>query len=367
MLRPRIVVVLVLVLGAVLAACSVDDLDLGSKECPCISSYVCDVPTNRCVLSLASDAAVIPDVADVGSDDAAAPPPLVVVSALTATWTTPGSIRWDWKLAGSAADFRTYEIVTGPSVDAIDKRVGVDVLTSNERPELGAFDARGGRTQGPVDMWTLTDVRNPAIKQFVQVKVTDVKGRASRTAIVSATSAARAAKQLVIFDGTTQKTAAPAGVFVFRSPAGGESHYFFATDCAGPKTCAKGAELVSLGLDLAPAGAPFTAAEFDVSILEIQLEGNAATTSFDTTVAIEPGSGACAQGDGLCRYRFTGWTQRATGRTKIQVPLRELRNDAGKLTFPILQGKNFLVDAFVLSGTWKNGSAVQLYDARIRW
>jgi len=37
---------LVLVIG--LAACSVPDVDLEGKQCPCAAGYVCDKPTNRC-------------------------------------------------------------------------------------------------------------------------------------------------------------------------------------------------------------------------------------------------------------------------------------------------------------------------------
>ena len=50
------------------------------------------------------------------------------------------------------------------------------------------------------------------------------------------------------------------------------------------------------------------------------------------------------------------------------MPLKELRNDAGPLTFAILQTKGFLLDTFSLSSpTWKNNATVLLYDARIRW
>ncbi len=347
---------------ALASACSVDDLDVGGKQCPCLSGFVCDVASNRCVLSGAgSDAA-----ADAAGDERGPPLPLLVISNLTAAWTTPGSMRWEWKLAGAAADFRAYEIVTGASADDVVKRVGVDVVTSTERSELGVFDARGGKAQGPIDMWTLLDVRGPAIKQFVQVTVTDVKGRASRSLIAPATSALRATSQAILFDGATQKTAVPSAEFVFRAPAGGEAHYALVTDCAGAKACGKRAELVSLGSNLAPAGSPFTSSHFDASFLELEVDGNVAVTAFDTSVALEIGAG-CTLGPGLCRYRFTGWTQPPTSRTKLQVPLRELQNDAGKLTYAALQGKKFIVDAVALSGTWKNQSTINLYNARIRW
>jgi hypothetical protein len=348
------------------SACSVGDLDLSAKQCPCLANYVCDVPSNRCLLEAPLDGAVIDDVMVPDAFDALAPAPLVLVSKLAAAWSTPNSIRWEWKLDGTAADFRAYEIVTGSSADAIAKRVGVEVLTSHERPELGAFDARGGKTSGPIDMWTLTDVRAAGQKQFVQVTVTDVNGQASRSAVMSFTSAVGAPGKAIIFDGTAQKTADPVAEFVFRSPAGGEPHYQLVTDCGAAKTCAKHGDLVSLALDVSPPGMPFSSTDFATAFLELQVDGNVAATSFDTTVGIELGAN-CPQGPGICRYRFPGWTQNATARTKLQVPLRELVNDVGKLTYGILMGKNFIVDALGMSGTWKDGSIINLYDARIRW
>jgi hypothetical protein len=348
--------------AVVIGACSVGDLDLAGRACPCADGYVCDVTVNRCVVELPVDAAP-PDAAD-----AAPVQPLLVVKDLAATWVAPTTIRWDWTLTGAAADFRAYELVTGASAADLQNRVGVDVLTSNERPELAGFDLRGGLASGAVAMWTLTDVRTAGAKQVVQVNVTDVKGRASRSAAVAATSAARTTSQLVVFDGTTQRTVSPPDDVVFRSPPGGEPHYVFTTDCGGAKTCAKRAELVSLALDLAPAGAPFTSAAFDRAVLELQIEGNVAATSFATSVALEPGDGTCTGGNGVCRYRFTGFTQSAAARRKIQIPLRELLSDAGPLTFGILQAKGFLVDTLSLSAPdWKNGSTLLLYDARIRW
>ncbi len=370
MQRARVRVAATVTLGvalalALVAACSIGDLDLNGRACPCAEGYVCDLSTNRCVTGLpdAAAAVILPDAAD-----AAAIPSLVTVSGLGATWVAPAMIRWDWTLTGAAADFRAYEVVTGPTADAIDKRVGVDVITSIVRPELGGFDLRGRLTSGAVAMWTLTEVRTPALKQFMQVKVTDVKGRSSLTAIASATSAAKTTAQLVIFDGTASKTSVPAAEYLFRTPGGGEPNYFFQADCAGAKTCAKRADLVSLALDLSPPAAPFTAAAFERAVLEVQLEGNVAVTSFETIMALEPGDGSCNQGISLCRFRFTGWTERTSGRTKLQVPLKELRNDAGPLTFAILQSKGFLLDTFTLSSpSWKNNATVLLYDARIRW
>jgi hypothetical protein len=368
--RGRFVVATVGGVLALASACSVGDVDLTGRACPCADGYVCDLATNRCVTGLVNDAGPVPpDAADAADGADAAPiPSLVTVSGLTATWVAPATIRWDWTLAGAAADFRAYELVTGPTADAVTKRVGVDVLTSSERPELAGFDLRGGKTTGPVAMWTLTDVRAPGAKQLLQVTATDVKGRSSRTAIVAATSAAKTTSQLVIFDGTTARTVVPAGEYLFRTPPGGEPYYFFQADCAGAKTCAKRAELVSLGLDLAPPATPFTAAAFDRAVLELQVEGNVAVTSFEVSVGIEPGDGTCNLGNPTCRFRFAGWTQRSSGRTKLQIPLKELRNDTGPLTFAILQSKGFLVDAFVVSSaSWKNAATLNLYDARIRW
>lgn len=49
--RPIALVVVAAIAAVLVFACAIDNLNLSSKECPCLSGYQCDLPTNRCVLA----------------------------------------------------------------------------------------------------------------------------------------------------------------------------------------------------------------------------------------------------------------------------------------------------------------------------
>lgn len=354
--------------GALASSCSIAALDLSGKKCPCASGYVCDVPRDTCVLegTLFTDSAT-PDVQvlDAGKE-AEVVAPLVVVSDLTAEWATPNSIRWKWTVTGDKKSFRAYEVVVGKSAaDVTNRAAGVDILRGNEHPELDLFDARGGKTSGPFSMWTTTDGFGPGITKFVQVHATDVNGTVSSTKVVSRATADQPTRTKILFDGA-ERSARPVADWVFKTPVGGEAHYALDVDCGTASTCAKRGELFALGIDM-NAPSPYVSGDFPGSYLTFDIEGSVAVTSFSSTVAIEFGDGTCAGGAGVCTFRYSGWTQKKSGRTTIQAPLGELRNDNGPLTFPILQQKGFGVQSLELSGTWADKAALRLYNARIRW
>lgn len=359
----------VLVATLVATACSIAALDLEGKKCPCADGYECDVPRDTCVAagSLVSDAATLPDVqvVDTGVPDVVVVAPLVVVSDLKALWATPSSIRWEWKVTGEKSSFRAYEIVVGKSASDVEKRAaGVDVLRGAEHPELDLFDARGGKTTGPVTIWTTTDGTSPNPK-FVQVHAVDVNGTTSSSAILSFPNPPGPSRTKILFDGV-EKTARPAD-FVFKAPVGGESLYELIVACGAASSCAKRGEIYDLTTDLSNP-TPFSAADFKTAFVTFEIEGNVAALSYGSTVAIELGNGTCTGGAGACKFKYGGFTQRRSGiRTTVQAPLEELRNDDGPLTYAILQQKSFLVHAFELSGTWPDKSALRLYNARIRW
>lgn len=351
---------------AVTASCSVGELDLTGKQCPCTSGYVCDLSTSTCVAGDAREAGAAGD----GPTDALVEPErdpaaLLVVRGLKPAWTTPAMVRWEWTVEGKAADFQAYEVATATTPDDLAKRAGsFEVISGNDRPEVKVFDARGGAKQGPFVMWTALPVRGPSTRQLVQVKATDVNGRSSSTAVGDTVSSAPGTTGRAIFDGSTAKTVKPAD-FQYRTPPGGPNAYVLDVDCgAGVNACAKRAELTSLALDLAN-GAPFDTKDFDAAFLQVQLEGTVGVTSFSSTFALELGAGNCVPD---CRYEYPGWTQSAAGSTTLQIPLRVMRNAKGELlTHAALAARGYQIFGLVFSGTWRQGAVLRVLDARIRW
>jgi hypothetical protein len=351
---------------AVVASCSVGELDLTGKQCPCAGGYVCDVPRDTCVLAESLEGGVSIDApGDAMAAPDRDPAAKIAVSGLRAVWTTPAMVRWEWTVEGTATDFQAYEVATATTADDLAKRAGTfEVISGNDRPEVKAFDARGGKKAGPVVVWTALGVRGPGTRQFLQVKATDVTGRSTSTAAVDVTSSPAPPSTKIIFDGTAAKTSKPAE-FQYRTPAGGPNVYVLNVACGtAASPCVKRAELTSLGLDLGDA-TTFTAKDFDAAFLQVQLEGNVGVTSFDSTFALELGAGACVPD---CHYAFAGWTQSSTGPTTLQVPLRVMKNAKGELlTHAAIAARGFQIFGLVFEGTWRQDAVLRVLDARVRF
>ena len=345
-----------------LGSCGVDALDLAGKRCPCTSAYVCDVASSTCVSPLRAAEGGAPG-GDDASTDATAGPLLGVQLVATADWKTPNMVRWELAVTGQASDFKAYTLETGKTPSDFAAQA-VSTFGPVERPELGVFDARGKKTASPVTVWTLVPAK-PNDTQYARATVTDRSDRASVSTIVAFDVPALPGSRAKIFDGLTAATTPrPAGEFDFKGAMNG---HVFVTDCgAATSPCPKKVELGALALPLGP---PFTDADFGRAFLELTVEGNVAVTSFDTTVAIEPGDGACTGAE--CRYRYGGWTQSAApnaGEATLQIPLAKLVNGQGALlTRAILQAKGDVIAVLAISGTWKQNTTLKLRSAFIRW
>jgi hypothetical protein len=348
-------------------SCSVGDLDLTGKECPCTTGYFCDLPSNTCVLGLPTPEAgafedrAIPDDALVAPERN--PAALLNVTSLTPEWTTPNVVRWNFDVEGNATDFKSYVVEVGASPAAFEMNK-VEIYGALDRPELSLFDARGKKAIGPAPIFTLTRA-TANTKPYARVTVFDKAGQANVTAITPAIVPIAATKRAKIFDGTTAATnPRPPGEFDFKNGA-----HVLVVDCGlAPSPCAKKVELGALDIVL-NAQDNFSQADFDRAFLDIDLQGNVGGSSFDSQVAIEPGNGSCSGAD--CRWSFTGWTQSTApdpGTTTLQVPLRKLVNSVrGPLTRAIVEEKGFKVAVLAFSGTWKTGATLRLLSAHVRW
>jgi len=356
----------VVLLGAVVASCAIPDLDLTGKACPCAAGYVCDETTNVCVSSLSPRADGGPGdaapAADAARPDVAAP--RVVVTNLRAAWATPNQVRWEWDATGEAAAFDSYVLEVASTEADLEKGAPRNVFTRTQRPELSAFDARGSGGGGGARVWSVADTLEPGTRYVARVKALDVTGGVSLSNIATtSTAAAPRAALKVVFDGQP-RTARPADEYVLKTGASTEAHYELTVACgAGVTSCDKRGALVNLGLDLA-APDPFDAAAFARAFVAFEVDGGAATAAAGSSVMLELGA-TCAGPE--CRYTYVGWTQDPSKKTLIQVPLRELENAGGKLTYGRVVAAGALLDGFELAGRWRDGTRLNLYTARVRW
>jgi hypothetical protein len=156
----------------VLAACSVPDLDLTGKQCPCPTGYVCDTSRNMCVRSLPADGPRIDSLIDSGNGATcltSAPYSRLAYSTatfgdFTTAWMTLGGI-WSamgselvqtstaaslavaYYSVGSTADYRlvtTMHATTTGAGDAIELSLRIDptnvhMYHCNWQPSDGGF------------------------------------------------------------------------------------------------------------------------------------------------------------------------------------------------------------------------------------
>jgi len=128
-----------------LAACTVDPLDISGKPCPCDDGFSC--VNDRCVASVCSET-----------------PGTFMVDNLVGAWSTMNTIAWDWETPGetSGADLAGYKLVVGQNEQAVRDcacTVGAGgacapdanarVIDTDENFELGHFTL--SRDTGGVD------------------------------------------------------------------------------------------------------------------------------------------------------------------------------------------------------------------------
>jgi hypothetical protein len=364
------------------ASCSVDDLDLTNKKCPCVGGYVCDVATNTCVTG-ASDAETDAEPfrdAPVGG---------FVVKSFGPTWTTSRSVRWDWEVSGDAAQFSEYQIVVGATEDAV-RRQDSTTTTFDRRinPELGSYGGRDVVPPGaPARGWTVTDRHNVARKVFARLIVRDKEGRENLSAIASADTT-KEDNALEIFKDNIADGAAPfpnsnemkrvtvdclsgstAGCLQYGRDGG--------VFCGGggAKTCT--IEMGVTGYDN-KAAAGMTEAQFAKAFLEVAVRGGtAAGAKPHADVILGIGNETCKIDGITCRFRWVaGWSFRPNQKEYrlIQVPLSVLRQDldgglgAGTpLEFKHLTGNGMRIFSVTIDGEWNEGSNIGLDQLYVRW
>lgn len=344
--------------------CTVDSLDLTGKQCPCVGAFVCDVATNTCVVP-GPETEGGPAPADAGV------PGKITVTKLRPSWTTANGVRWEWEAQGEESDFRAYEVVVGPTAEAVRARASsTRVFGARDNPELGVLAGRDrGDTERPLELSTVTDGHRESETVFAQVFAIDQAGGVSATDVASAQTL-RPRGSLVLFDNgiAAGGEAMPDSGAVTASAAYGDGGVglAFTVSCgdAGP-TC-----IVEVGVDgyTGKSLSALDGTDFDRAFLEIAVRGGRVPDTY-TDVVLSVGPASCGA---ACKNRHGGWSlaERPDEFRLLQVPLRVLRrNDGtgGSLNYQELKNRSFRVHGFHFGGRWPSGAALALDQCRIRW
>jgi len=343
--------------------CTIDDVDLSDKPCPCAGGYQC--VADRCVPEGASVDAGDADggATDGGpTTDAGGEPGAFEVTNLRSDWTTPNVIHWRWDRSGEASDFGELRLVVAESMEDVLAESGTAVVfDSSVNPELGVYLLLRTGTPDPV-VQTLTDGHEPATRYHARLTALDSAGRRRVSNVATATTAPAPIDELVLFSDD-----APPGYplpdtidRVTDAPFAGTHHlrYEHASCPSGADACWEAVRWQRMNLD-PPAFSEGTFAT--TAYLELALAHDSPTPPYWTELWMFLGS----EGD------YTGWlfapftARNDDAYQVIQVPLRVLETSAGvPLTYADTRNP---VDQFRVGGLWEVGTTVRVDEVRIRW
>jgi hypothetical protein len=347
----------------VVASCAVSGLDVTGKACPCVDGYVCDVPTNTCVVPGA------PGAVDSGRDDGPAPAARIAVSNLRAAWTTANSVHWRWDVSGDPADFSRYEIVTGPSEAVVrDRAPGSRVWRPIDNAELANMRGLDRTLNGdPFDPFTTTDEHAEDTTLFAQVSAFDNAGAATTTNVVEAKTTKPNGNIVIFSDGDMAGTSNP-GAFSRSTdrPYRGTHCYALRVGCGAEASCYQRPERSKIAVN----AAALSQATFGDAFLEFAVAGDAAVPNFYSDVLLQLGNDTCAGGANACRYRWEGWTFSGADRWRlVQVPLHVLRklSDNKEMTWADFNAAKELLHAIAFRGTWAGNSTARFDEIRVRF
>lgn len=352
-----------------LVGCSVKELDLAGKACPCVDGWVCDSAQNLCVPGPGSSGGSggiggtggtggtggIAGSAGSGNVGNAA----VSVTNLRVTWTTPNWIHWEWDLDGIPDQLLGFELVTGTSEADVESRSGSAVVwTDAENPELGRYflPATGG--EDPVQA-TMTDGHEPSTEYFGQLTAVDTASRRSVTNIAGGRTTDPPGDSIVIFaDDATPGYSIPSSfVLSTREPYAGTHHYDYQQSCNdGEPTCFEILRRQGLNISLNS----ISQGQFSTTAyLEFALASGGPEPSYWSQMRIMTGTNGSSDTFGLW-----GWTIRSDGEYRVyQVPLRVLDGD-GPMPYAALADGLW---EFGVGGSWADGSYTMLDEIRLYW
>lgn len=330
---------------ALAIACSIAEVDLAHRACPCVdSTWAC--VDNTCVPAASIDASDVPD---------SGPPGAFVVKGLTAEWATPETIRWRWTTQGNPSLFGEYTLVIGTSLDDVtNQRGAARSITKATNLELGVAVLPHSGFGDPVLSTSTTDLL-PATTYYAQLRATDSSARVSISDVAFTTTPKDATKEMDLFGPSAPAWTLPCS---FRQTCddggvGGGCYLEYKSRCSADASCGAVdstcyANLTAGGLakqlDVVNAGTAFLELLVNVSgwspgfnLLQIQV--NATWFSFPYLTL------------GNDQWRL------------VQVPLNVLHpaNDGGAFRY------DGIVNQLQLGSTWTESSTVRIAQARIRY
>jgi hypothetical protein len=286
----------------VVCSCSIGELDIEGKQCPCPEpDWSCNTLSNQCCA------------------------PRFDVEGFSADWVTSRNVRWQWTPLGAEDDFGSYVIDVARTPAEIESGAPQHRIDQESNPELGRYILLNTHDPEVTDASVTYDLDNP-VGWYGRMTARDATGCPFHSAIAPATTLPDPLQRVVLFDDQ------PPATLLF-------SHGSFdLADCDGDpclESVSGSSETQNLRLfDLAIGGSAFdmSVVQFEAqAMLEMRVWLEDSTSSFWTSIWLElpPPAGI---------FRFEPYSPIRTptepaqsSYLTVQVPLRELLRDADGL------------------------------------
>lgn len=364
------------------AGCTVPNVDLEGRPCPCLSGWQCDESSQTCIREASETSSGVAEgsgssgEASTSTSEAVTTEPAETtespaseafeVLAFSADWSTPQSVHWVWELAGDEADFRAYELWVATSAEAL---TGEDVLVFDREvnPELGRFSLANTNRVDLV-VATISDGLLPGTEYYGQLHVLDTAGGRSVSPNVAVRpTTAEPTSSLTIFsddDPFSPGSALPGCLARSEvAPSEGTHHFELTLECSseGDPVCAPTEKpelecfenLRLQNLERAEAtigGGDFAEAFVELDVAIVPPDDNPAH-GWWSDISIQHGGmwpgarGITLRADGMYR--------------RYQIPLVQMG-----LTPDTFDG---FVTGVRVGSKWRRGAVVRFDEVRLRW
>jgi len=280
------------------------------------------------------------------------PPGVIAPAQLSIEWATPDRTMWQWDWSGDPAMLDHFELVTGPTEEAVRFRgAAATIHGPAQRPELGFPTLPGSNGTDRVVHTPIESL--PGATVFARLVAFDRSGGESATEIVTFTSPPVPPHTILLFDDQFATGAYALPPELIASGSG----LAFSQTCPGG-VCFENLRVQGYAVDLTDI---VTQNAFATAYLEM-LVSTEITPSYWSQIRM------CLQDcEGANRYKYDWITVAAdAGYMRIEVPLRVLTNeptgvalDMAELTKPLFE--------WGIGGSWANGSTTRVDEVRIRY
>lgn len=337
-----------------MTACTVDDIDLSGRSCPCLDGWTCDEASNRCIPST------------IGSNAGA-----IDVASFKADWATPNAIRWSWELVGDEEDFSAFQLALGTSPEEVAARN--NPITGAINPELDRFKLPRTGGDDPVKGTIVYDLV-PDTPYFAQLIVIDTANRTSSSLnIAQKRTALPPIQEIVIMADAPPPTlgwAAPNCLALDGEKYAGSAAYGYVNHCLPTTpdptaTCETPATVAPLcwenlvleGMKLPVTQSSFPSGAFDEAYVEFALRID------DSEHRHAWWSAMGLRAIGQDEFHFINpITFRADGAYRVY----QLKFDAIGIRYEDIIRVGGL-ESFMVGSAWGNGATVHFDEVRIRW